>query len=300
MNQRPTSRDVRWVVRAGDPGDVHALLRKIGQPESALAEGRVFVDGRRASSGGALREGQTVVIGTGRAVAAAPVPLLAQRAGLVAVDKPAALPTEPDASGLMSLREQVQQQLDKRLHAVSRLDVGVSGVVLFAATPDARRFMETPQARASYVRRYVALATGVAADEAVWSSTIAGKKAETRMHPLGKAPDHSLLRLEPTTGRTHQLRVHASGAGFPLLGDRRYGGSATLTTVDGAVRELGRIALHATDIEVLGSDGQIFRARAPLPREFRQWWQALGGRPDELLRFAANGEASSTDPGSLS
>ncbi len=297
MNQR--RRDARWTVRAGDPNDIRALLGKMEQPESALDEGRVFVDGRRADSGFLLREGQPVVVGMARTASPAQVSVLARRAGLVAVNKPAALPTEPDASGLMSLREQVQHQLDTRLHAVSRLDVGVSGVVLFAATPEARRFMDSRQARAGYLRRYVALATGVVVAGGLWSSPVAGKQAETRLHLLARAPAHSLLRLEPTTGRTHQLRVHASAAGFPLLGDRRYGGASTLTTADGTVCELRRIALHATDIEVHGSDGQVFRAHAPLPREFRQWWQALGGSTDEVPPFAAGGQATSTDPRGL-
>jgi tRNA pseudouridine32 synthase/23S rRNA pseudouridine746 synthase len=63
----------------------------------------------------------------------------------------------------------------------------------------------------------------------------------------------SLLRLEPLTGRSHQLRVHLLSIGHPILGDTLYGSEATLTAAS-------RLCLHASE---LGFDGACWKAPHP-------------------------------------
>ncbi|HEX4447825.1 MAG TPA: RluA family pseudouridine synthase, partial [Polyangiaceae bacterium] len=79
------------------------------------------------------------------------------------------------------------------------------------------------------------------------------------------------------TGRTHQIRVHASHAGSPLMGDRDYGGPARVTLATGRVLELRRVALHAARVVVPGEDGAPLVARSPVPAELQALWSALGG-----------------------
>ena len=86
----------------------------------------------------------------------------------------------------------------------------------------------------------------------------------------------SLLAITPITGRTHQIRVHASFAKAPLLGDVAYGASARITSSTGAIRELDRIALHCAWVRLF--DDQPFTAT--LPEELRDAWRALGGTDD--------------------
>ena len=81
-----------------------------------------------------------------------------------------------------------------------------------------------------------------------------GRNAVTHWQVIARYPEVTLLKLKLETGRTHQIRVHLSEAGHPLLGDSVYGGDARLGNVKDAklkslVRELGRQALHA---KVLG------------------------------------------------
>ncbi len=289
MSVRRGGREVRWVVRAEDPPRLIAVLALLAEDPSAIEDGRVFVDGRRASEDAALKPGQQVVVRQGRPAPGAPISIVQRRAGLLAAIKPAELPTEPDASGSHSLTQVLEGQLKLSLHAVSRLDVGVSGVVLLAETPAAMRYMERADTRAQYARRYLAIASGALHESATWSSPVRGKSAATRVTSLAttKTSNASLLLLEPVTGRTHQLRAHAAAAGMPLFGDRRYGGPATLVAADGRVRELGRVLLHAFEIELPASDGAPFCARAEPPPEFLQCWRDLGGQSAALSAYGA-------------
>ena len=106
----------------------------------------------------------------------------------------------------------------------------------------------------------------------------APRTAATRSTPrthyavVALAPPYALLALSPVTGRTHQIRVHASHAGAPLLGDRAYGGPARATLPSGRVLAFDRIALHAARVTL---DGTVIES--PVPEKLRALWLALGG-----------------------
>jgi 23S rRNA-/tRNA-specific pseudouridylate synthase len=232
-------------------------------------------------------------------VPAAPLSVIGEYGGLVFVDKPAGLQTEPDARTTDTLLSRVAEQLSvpaARLHALSRLDTPVSGVVTFGLTPEARRMVQEWREAQRFKRRYFGLATGQpSAARGAWSESIgraagtlrkvAGRNAEaahtdyavvasTEPTPRATPDQLHLLALAPRTGRTHQLRVHCSAHGLPLLGDRAYGGVSRLITGTGAVTALDRIALHAAWVELPLPDPLRFEAATPpwlleIWREFR-------------------------------
>jgi 23S rRNA-/tRNA-specific pseudouridylate synthase len=103
--------------------------------------------------------------------------------------------------------------------------------------------------------------------------------AITRYAVTAEAPFAAVLSIEPVTGRTHQIRVHASHAGVPLLGDSDYGGASTLVLPTGKVLAFGRIGLHCAEVRVLG-----FTVRSAVPEELAVWWRLLGGEGGALLR----------------
>lgn len=233
--------------------------------------------------------------------AVAPLPILGEYRGLVFVDKPAGLQTEPDARTADTLVSRLAAQLGEpaaRVHALSRLDTGVSGIVTLGLTPDARRLVQEWRERGCFERRYLALASGEAeATSGAWRESIgrgagklrviAGRNAEVAHTDyaviassefMARATPNRLhlLALGPRTGRTHQLRVHCAAHALPLLGDRAYGGASRLISPSGSVAALDRIALHAAWVEL------------PLPQPLRI--QAL--TPPWLLgiwrQFSAN------------
>ena len=181
----------------------------------------------------------------------------------------------------------------------SRLDREVSGVVVFATTPEAEGRLRRAREEGRYARRYVAIAAAPAdtlinVDQhgvGVWDAPIGAgkdprhraalgadaKEARTHWRVVARVPAYALLAVEPQTGRTHQIRVHASHAGAPLLGDRDYGGAARVTLAGGRTVSLARIALHAARVSVPDALGSPVVAAAPVPPELTAAWSELGG-----------------------
>jgi 23S rRNA-/tRNA-specific pseudouridylate synthase len=276
----------------------HGLLR-------ALGDGRVFVDTRRVQEPRELSVGAVVEVFAQRPPA--DIEILHEADDVFAVYKPASLPTEPDKSGNDCVVHQFAAKLrlsSQEVFAVSRLDVGVSGVLLLAVGAAGRQRLLEERASGTLRRRYVALACGVPSPhEGEWrealgrggrgNRVVAGRDAQhahtkyrvvaTAQPAARDAADTSLLALSPVTGRTHQLRVHASSNGVPLLGDRRYGGPARMTASDGAVRALSRVLLHAAWVE-WGPKKRLQRVVSEACADLLDTWLALGGDPSALQR----------------
>jgi 23S rRNA-/tRNA-specific pseudouridylate synthase len=283
---------LRWVVT--EPRSLKSLLAEQGV-ESALAEGRVFVDARRTTHDESLSSGARVELFAARPSAA--IALLGERSDVFAVHKPASLPTEPDHSGADCVLSQLARLLkveQRSLFALSRLDVGVSGVLLVTLGARSRERLLAERAAGRIQRRYIALGGGVPAPPSgEWRDAIGSAgHAKRRVGGEGAEPACSryrvvatagavapggshtcVLALSPVTGRTHQLRVHASAHGAPLLGDRKYGGPVRLTTPSGSVHSIARILLHAAWVEWPGAPRFLAE---PAP-ELVDTWLSLGG-----------------------
>jgi len=111
---------------------------------------------------------------------------------------------------------------------VHRLDYSTSGLLLIAKTHSARRFLGKAFELRQIQKEYQAVVIGQTPDQGVMEEPIKQKKSQTTFKTLKTVPSlkngHlSLVRLIPLTGRMHQLRIHLSEAGFPILGDKLYG-----------------------------------------------------------------------------
>lgn len=84
----------------------------------------------------------------------------------------------------------------------------------------------------------------------------------------------SWLEMEPHTGRTHQLRVHAAHIGHPIIGDPKYFEADTNWDFPGGMQN--RLHLHARRIVIPHPDGGMINVTAPLPPHMRQSWALLG------------------------
>ncbi|MCK6447527.1 MAG: RluA family pseudouridine synthase [Planctomycetes bacterium] len=216
---------------------------------------------------------------------------------LLAVAKPAGVPTVADESGDPSLQELAKDFVRREkskpgnvyLGVVHRLDRPVSGVVLFARTSKAAERLSAAFRERRVEKRYVALASRrlahrdgeveqwLAKDERVnvvraFASERAGTlRALTRFEVVREfeyaAAVRQLVRLEPLTGRPHQLRVALATLGAPILGDLKYGAESAL--------EDQSIALHAAELVLphpIG--GEPVRIVCAPPA--RPWWRAAG------------------------
>jgi 23S rRNA-/tRNA-specific pseudouridylate synthase len=292
----------RWVAEA--PLDLGELLLCHGLMH-ALRDGRVFVDAQRAQEPRELAAGAVVEVFAPRP--SAEIAILFEEDGVWAIEKPAALPTEPDKSGNDCVLAQLAERLGREpseLFAVSRLDVGVSGVLLVTTTLESRQSILQERARGTLRRRYIGLGCGVPEPrEGEWRDGLArgsrgqrvvdahgGKPSQTRYRVVATAdavardrPLTSLLALSPVTGRTHQLRVHASAHAVPLLGDRRYSGPVRMTAADGSVRSFSQVLLHAACVE-WGPKGRGQRVVSEPSTDLLDTWLALGGSPNALQR----------------
>jgi 23S rRNA pseudouridine1911/1915/1917 synthase len=236
------------------------------------------------------------------------LPILFEDDHLVVLVKPAGLPTANAPRG----EDSVYARLLRRsrgafVGVVSRLDAPVSGVVVLAKTPSAAASLAEQFRERSVEKAYVAVVTGrfpaPLGEWVDWHDAISRREGEpkSRLHPMGEGvepaagggdalprPAHvrarvakragevSLVELEPTTGRRHQLRLQLAARGCPIVGDRLYGSRLPCRS--------GGIALHA---ERLG----IVHPVTGRPVEFASPCQAVWGRDFPSL-FAAAGGAS--------
>lgn len=160
------------------------------------------------------------------------------------VVKPAGLPTTaPRDQVRFNLVRYLSDHLGRPVHVPSRLDVGVSGVLLFSLSDRMNRHLQRAYERRSVERYYVAEVCGVpewcerdvrfriARDSrhaVLRRATMAGgEEAHTKMFVLSSYSEHelynrSLIQAEPLSGRTHQIRVHCTAEGLPIVGDPFY------------------------------------------------------------------------------
>ena len=173
-----------------------------------------------------------------------PLDLIYQDDYILILNKPAGLLSVPGrgADKTDSLATRVQQQFaDARI--VHRLDRDTSGLLVMARGVEMHRLLSMAFAAREVSKRYVARVSGKLTETegeinlpiiVDWPNRpkqhvnyATGKPSLTRYTLLSDddASNTSLLELEPVTGRTHQLRVHLSEIGHPILGDTLYGGA---------------------------------------------------------------------------
>jgi tRNA pseudouridine32 synthase/23S rRNA pseudouridine746 synthase len=185
---------------------------------------------------------------------------------IIIIEKPSGMPSVPGLDGRISALEILGEQY----HAVHRLDMDTSGVMIFAKTAEAavnlRKQFEEHTVRKIYKARISKADSGISAETITAGSIdlplspdyderprqkvdfIQGKSAHTDYEVVSNNPDGtSDILLYPQTGRTHQLRVHCShhlGLKRPILGDLLYGSHS----VNSASDQTQRLCLHALSI----------------------------------------------------
>ena len=231
--------------------------------------------------------------------------VITQDRAAIVLNKPPGLATQ----GGSGMKEHVDGLLDAfvtdtggksgpRPRLVHRLDKDTSGVLLVARTPGSAAFFSKRFSGRSARKVYWALVVGVpdldegtidapiakqpgTGGEKMYVDPIGGQAAKTRYRVVDRAGNSAAwVELQPLTGRTHQLRVHLSAIGHPIVGDGKYGGQEAFLT--GSISR--KMHLHARRLIIDHPDGTPLDATAELPEHFAASMAQLGF--DELLSDA--------------
>ncbi len=202
---------------------------------------------------------------------------------VLAVDKPEGVVSIAEAGkgGLPGLLKDI---FAGQLIPVHRLDREASGVIVFAKNADAHRLLNGQFDRREVRKTYLALVHGVAAANRgsinaplrefgsgrMGVDPRRGKASATQWKVAERLPAATLVRVQPATGRRHQIRVHLYHIGHPIVGDLKYG--------DRSLQErFPRLMLHSLEIEFSLSSGERLTVGAPIPPSFEEVLRGLGG-----------------------
>ena len=298
----------RWFKRHF-PSLGHGRLQKL------LRTGQVRVDGKRVQANARLAEGQMIRVpplpDSDDAKSTRPplrqdaddlrAMILHEDDALIALNKPAGLAVQ----GGSKTRRHIDGMLlslaprGERYRLVHRLDRDTSGLLVVAKTASSAAKLSKAFQRHDVQKLYWALVAGLPPlehgiiDKALSKAPSGGRldfelvqagvegaqKAVTRYRTIARAGKLAAwLALQPLSGRTHQLRVHCQAMNCPILGDRKYGGAASLPS--GAPSTL---MLHAKELDLPHPDGGRLTLDAPLPDTMRAGFAWIGFEPDPSL-----------------
>ncbi len=270
------------------------------QVQRLFGEGRVEVEGRVAGVRDKAVVGQRVILRplppppSAAAPEDIPIEILFEDEQVIVIMKAAGMVVHPapgHAGGTLvnALRyhrdlTDLDHESTERPGIVHRLDKDTSGVMVIAKTMPAREHLTALFQAHTIEREYVAIVQGHPAatltfdtwhgrhprDRKKFSSRVTrGKRAVTHVQLLERLHATSFLRCTLETGRTHQIRVHLSDHGFPILADPMYGRMSKDERTSAAGELIGRQALHA---RVLGfthpTTGESLRFVAEPPADF--------------------------------
>ena len=175
---------------------------------------------------------------------------------LIAVDKPEKLASIPERNQQkISLLTILSNELQRKLLVVHRLDKQVSGVIIFAKNPETHRYLNSLFEHRHVRKTYLALVHGLIDETGgaihaplrrfgsgrMGADIERGKPCLTEFSVIERIPRYTLVRVDPLTGRKHQIRAHLFGIGHPVVGDTLYGNKSIQ-------RSFPRLMLHALNI----------------------------------------------------
>ena len=190
-----------------------------------------------------------------------PLDIIYEDDALMVINKQAGMASIPSmnhpnstiANGIIAYYK--EKELPYTVHIVTRLDVNTSGLLLIAKHRYIHSLLAKMQQKGSIKRRYHAIVEGILKEkkgtinqpigrkeDSIIERTVRGdgQRAVTHYEVVWERDSYSLLNIVIETGRTHQIRVHMSYLGCPILGDDLYGGS-----------KCERHALHCSELSFL-------------------------------------------------
>ncbi len=266
--------------------------------QKAIKEGQVTVNGLPVKAGHKLKPGEVVEISIEEKASDRELEpqeikfgIIYEDSQVIVIDKPAGLSVHPGAglsrgtlvNGLVFFYPEIKNVGSPlRPGIVHRLDKDTSGLMVVARTQAAYHSLRRQFEDRSVEKVYLGLAAGRFKDKKGIIDLPVGRHpaerqkmsvksrkprvAITRYEVLREFKHSTLLALKPLTGRTHQLRVHLSALGHPLLGDSRYGQTAEKKRKPGS-----RLFLHAFELSFEHPvKKERLKFRCPLPADLQE------------------------------
>lgn len=231
------------------------------------------------------------------------IEILWEKSGIIAVYKPSGLPMhEAGAYRRNTFNEVLKEKVGRDWAAIHRLDRETSGIVLCANTLEARGGLSLGLRQREFKKIYLAIVFNSPTRQS-WivdqpmgeiSETLFrtkywvtpnGYPSETRFEVLAQTKKHALFKVEPKTGRTHQIRIHSAWSGHHLVGDKKYFPDEKIylhyleNGFDDQVREaclFDRLCLHAHSLTFTHPlTGEDCHVESPMPDDMNQIWNNL-------------------------
>jgi 23S rRNA pseudouridine955/2504/2580 synthase len=285
-----------------------------GRLQKWVRTGQVRVDGGRVKTGSRVNEGQNIRVppmpnanGAQRPVRAKPgideylaedlrQRIVYQDEEVLIIDKPAGLAVQGGTKTKVHLDaylDELRLGAGERPKLVHRLDKDTSGTLVLARTTKAARWLTAAFRQRDTRKLYWAVVAGAptppsgvinaamqkrragSGEKMEITDKSDGLSAKTVYQIIAQAGNvASWLAMEPLTGRTHQLRLHAAEVlDTPILGDGKYGATGAFMDSDGISRKLH---LHARGIRFVSPAGKTIEVFAPLPEHISRTFNFLG------------------------
>ena len=212
--------------------------------------------------------------------------IIYQNKNLFVIDKPAGI--NADKELMIKLVKEFPELKTVGAHPryglIHRLDKNTSGILLVAKNENALSFFQKQFKQRKVRKKYIALVSGVMSENNGEIKTLISRRgikqeasplcgpkkadsriAETSWKTIKKYKEYTLVEASPRTGRKHQIRVHFSYLGFPIVGDKLYSFKNEKTP-----KGLQRQFLHASELKITLLNGNEENFQSNLPKELKQ------------------------------
>ncbi|HLD08363.1 MAG TPA: RluA family pseudouridine synthase [Candidatus Peribacterales bacterium] len=216
------------------------------------------------------------------------IPTLYEDSFCLVINKPTGFAVHPSESsgGQHTIIEMLRTHYGKNLDLVHRLDKETTGCLLIAKDTKSHALLQEQFQSRSIKKTYLAIVAGILEEKKARIEAEIGRSlvnrvkmslfktgysrpAVTNYEVVSAGKDASLLRCEIETGRTHQIRVHLSSIGHPILGDNKYSTSESRSIGDSL--HVTSLCLHAWKLQftALGEKREV-TVQAPIPVAFKE------------------------------
>jgi 23S rRNA pseudouridine1911/1915/1917 synthase len=282
--------------------------------QKLIINGSALINDENVKPSHKVKEGDVVVVETEPPAPskaqpeAIPIDIIYEDENVVVVNKPPNMVVHPAAGNYSGTMVNALLHHCRDLSGIGgvlrpgivhRLDKGTSGVIIAAKNDETHLSLSVQFKERSVLKRYIALVFGqMQADKGIITSGIGRdsknrkkissktskkKEAITFYKVMKSFEGFSLVELTPKTGRTHQLRVHLSEMGYPIVGDVLYGARGRINSVKDKMlqkrlKELDHFLLHASYIKFMHPvKKEYVEYFAPVPEDFNEILKLLEG-----------------------